>query len=43
MANSAQIIYHDKFDSTGFTSENTLANAMLTRPDVINPVITPRI
>lgn len=40
MANTAQVLYHDKFDSNGFTSENTLANAMLTRPDVINPVIT---
>lgn len=37
---ASQIIYHDKFDSTGFTNENTLARAMLSRPDVINPVIT---
>lgn len=37
---NAQIIYHDKFDSNGFTNENTLARAMLTKPDVINPVIT---
>lgn len=37
---AAQILYHDKFDSTGFTNENTLARAMLSRPDVINPVIT---
>lgn len=40
MAVQAQIVYHDKFDSTGFTNENTLANALLTKPDVINPVIT---
>lgn len=40
MTTKAQILYHDRFDSTGFTNENTLANAMLTKPDVINPVIT---
>ena len=36
----AQIVYRDKFDSTGYTNENTLANALLTKPDQINPVIT---
>lgn len=40
MALGGRIIYHDKFDGTGFTNENSLANAMLTKPDVINPVIT---
>jgi len=38
--NTAQILYHDRFDSTGFTNENTLAAAMLSKPDIINPVIT---
>lgn len=36
----ARIIYHDKFDGTGFTNENSLANALLTKPDKLNPVIT---
>lgn len=40
MGTTARIVYHDRFDSTGFTNENTLARAMLTKPDVINPVIT---
>lgn len=35
-----RILYHDKFDGTGYTNENSLANALLTKPDVINPVIT---
>jgi hypothetical protein len=35
-----RIVIHDKFDSTGFTNENTLARALLTKPDTINPVIT---
>lgn len=39
MAN-ARIIYKDGFDGNGFTNENSLANLMLTKPDVINPVIT---
>lgn len=36
----ARILYHDKFDGTGFTNENSLANALLTKPDKLNPVIT---
>lgn len=40
MAKNAQIIYHDKFDGNGFTNENSLANALLTKPDKLNPVIT---
>lgn len=36
----AQILYRDQYHSEGFTNENTLAKAMLTKPDVINPVIT---
>lgn len=39
-SNSARILYHDQFDGNGFTNENSLANALLTRPDKINPVIT---
>lgn len=35
-----RIIIRDKFDGTGYTNENSLANAMLTKPDVINPVVT---
>ena len=40
MANSAQVLYHDSFNGHGFTNENSLANALLTKPDVITPVIT---
>ncbi len=39
-ANEPRILYHDKFDGRGFTDQNSLANAMLTKPDTINPVIT---
>lgn len=38
--NTAQILYHDTFDSKGFTNENSLQNALLTKPDQISPVIT---
>lgn len=40
MANQAQVLYHDTFDGRGFTNENSLANALLTKPDQITPVIT---
>lgn len=40
MANTARVLYHDTFDGRGFTNENSLANAMLLKPDKINPVIT---
>lgn len=40
MATNARVIYHDKFDGTGFTNENSLANALLSKPDKLNPVIT---
>lgn len=40
MAANGRVIYHDKFDGNGFTNENSLANALLTRPDKLNPVIT---
>lgn len=40
MAIGGRILYKDKFDGTGYTNENSLANALLTKPDVINPVIT---
>lgn len=40
MATNARIIYSDKFDGNGFTNENSLANALLTKPDQLNPVIT---
>ena len=39
-ANTSRILYHDKFHGQGFTNENTLANALLTKADTINPVIT---
>lgn len=38
--NQAQILYHDTFDGKGFTNENSLSNALLTKPDKISPVIT---
>ena len=38
--NEARVIYHDVFDGKGFTNENSLANALLTKSDQINPVIT---
>jgi len=37
---NARVLYHDRHDSTGFTNENTLANALLSKPDQLNPVIT---
>ena len=40
MAANGRVIYHDKFDGNGFTNENSLANALLTKPDKLNPVIT---
>lgn len=40
MALNGRIIYRDKFDGNGYTNENSLANALLTRPDKLNPVIT---
>lgn len=40
MANGAQILYKDSFNGNGYTNENSLANALLTKPDVITPVIT---
>lgn len=40
MATNGRILYHDTYDGTGFTNENSLANALLTKPDKLNPVIT---
>jgi hypothetical protein len=40
MTPNQNIIYHDRFDSKGFTDENSLANALLTQPDKISGVIT---
>lgn len=40
MATNGRVIYHDTFDGNGFTNENSLANALLTKPDKLNPVIT---
>lgn len=37
---NSNILYHDRFDSKGFTDENSLANALLTKPDTISSVIT---
>ena len=33
-------LYSDVFDEKGMTDENSLANALLTQPDVISPVLT---
>ena len=38
--NPARVVHHDTFDGKGFTNENSLVNALLTKPDVIDPVIT---
>jgi len=35
-----QIIYKDRYDSKGYTDENSLSNALITQPDVISTVIT---
>lgn len=39
-SNTNRILYRDTFDGNGFTNENSLANALLTRPDQISPVLT---
>lgn len=39
-ANTARVIHHSTFDGKGFTNENSLVNALLVQPDVIDPVIT---
>lgn len=36
----ARLVYHPTFDGKGFTNENSLAHALLTKPDQIDPVIT---
>ena len=33
-------LYEDIFNAEGMTDENSLANALLTQPDVLSPVIT---
>ena len=33
-------LYQDKFDANRMTDENSLANALLTQPDVLSPVLT---
>lgn len=33
-------LYADKFNADGMTDENSLANALLTQPDVLSPVLT---
>lgn len=40
MTTASRILYHDRFDGKGFTDENSLANALLTKPDQISAVIT---
>jgi hypothetical protein len=39
-ANQNRILYHQTFDGEKFTNENSLVNALMTRPDEIDPVIT---
>lgn len=36
----ARVIHDMQFDSKGYTDENSLANAYLTKPDEIDPVLT---
>ena len=33
-------LYEDIFNAEGMTDENSLANALMTQPDVLSPVIT---
>jgi len=33
-------LYEDKYNAEGMTDENSLANALLTQPDVLSPVLT---
>ncbi len=35
-----RLLYPERYDPKGYTNENSLANALLTRPDQINPIIT---
>lgn len=35
-----QVIVHEHYNGDGFTNENSLANAFLTKPDQITPVVT---
>ena len=35
-----RVVIHDSWEGKGFTDENSLMNALLTRPDQIDPVIT---
>lgn len=37
---STRILYPERYDAKGYTNENSLANALLTKPDQINPIIT---
>lgn len=39
-ANESRVVYHPTFDGKGFTNENSLVNALLTKPDQLDPVIT---
>lgn len=38
--NTSRILVHETFDGNGFTNNNALAQMRLTKPDVVNPVIT---
>ena len=37
---NARYIIHDKYDGRGYTNEETINRALLTKPDKINPVLT---
>jgi hypothetical protein len=37
---NGQIVFKDRFDAKGYTDENSLATALLTKPDTINAVVT---
>ena len=38
--NTAKVVFHDTFDGRGFTDQNSLVNALLTKPDQLDPVLT---
>src|SRR5690606_31965610 len=40
MNSAHNVVIRQGFDDTGYTSENSLARAYLSKPDVISPVIT---
>lgn len=35
-----RVLYENQYDAKGYTDQNSLANALLTRPDKLNPILT---